>query len=100
MQAYSDFRVNCYPQTVIDLVTCFCKKGCIAYCFICKPLMMFCTLLCKCKWMIRVVIQQLLERQYKLVETCTKSVEIGTAPFTSSAFAMAIIGLKGENRTY
>ena len=22
MQAYSDFRVNCYPQTVIDLVTC------------------------------------------------------------------------------
>ena len=47
---YSDFRVNCYPHTVIDLVTCFCKKGCIAHCFICKPLMMFCTLLCKCKW--------------------------------------------------
>ena len=50
MQAYGDFRVNCYPQTVIDLVTCFCKKGCIAHCLICKPLMMFCTLLCKCKW--------------------------------------------------
>ena len=50
--------------------------------------------------MLRVLIQQLLERQYKLVEKCTKYVEIGTAPFTSSAFAMAIIGLKGENRTY
>ena len=50
--------------------------------------------------MLRVLIQHLLERQYKLVETCTKSVEIGTAPFTSSAFAMAIIGLKGKNITY
>ena len=49
---------------------------------------------------LRVIIQQLLERQYKHVEKCTKSVEIGTAPFTSLAFAMAIIGLKGENRTY
>ena len=48
--------------------------------------------------MLRVLIQQLLERQYKLDEKCTQSVEIGTAPFTSSAFAMAIIGLKGENR--
>ena len=152
MQVYSDFRVNCYPQTVIDLVTCFCKQGCIAHCSICKPLVKFCTLLCKCKWhasclkgaLYRIqilcrrytlwsypagltiaeespslftplspslftphqilysapLIQQLLERQYKLVDKCTKSVEIGTAPFTSSAFAMAIIGLKGENRTY
>ena len=50
--------------------------------------------------MLRVVIQQLLVRQYKLVEKCTKSVEIGTAPFTSYAFAMAIIGLKGDNITY
>ena len=41
--------------------------------------------------------QLLVERQYKLVEKCTKSVEIGTAPFTSSTLAMAIIGLKGEN---
>ena len=32
--------------------------------------------------MLRVLIQQLLERQYKLVDKLTKSVEIGTALFT------------------
>ena len=98
MQAYSAVRVNCYPQTVIDLVTCFCKKGCIAYCFIC--IRCFALYSASANGMLRLLIQQLLERQYKLVEKCTTSVEIGTVPFTSSAFAMAIIGLKGENRTY
>ena len=49
--------------------------------------------------MIRVLIQQLLERQYKLVDKCTTYVEIGTAPITSSPFAMVITRLKGENRT-
>ena len=64
MQAYSDFRVNCYAQTVIDLVTCFCKKGCIAQCFIGKPLMMFALYPESANGMLRVLIQQLLERQY------------------------------------
>ena len=42
------------------------------------------------------MLRVILERPWKLVEKCIKSVEIGTAPFTSSAFAIAIIGLKGE----
>ena len=88
MQAYIDFRVNCYPQTVIHLVTCFCKKGCIAHCFICKHLLCFALYSASANGMLRVLIQQLLERQYKLVDKCTKSVEIGTAPFTSSTVAM------------
>ena len=100
MQAYSDFRVNCYPQTVIYLVSCFCKKGYIAHCFIMQTTYDVLHSTLQVQMACLVSIQQLLERQYKLVEKCTKYVEIGTAPVTSSAFAMAIIGLKGENRTY
>ena len=62
--------------------------------------MMFALYSASANGMLRVLIQQLLERQYKLVDKFTKSVEIGTAPFTSSAFAMAITGLKGEHITY
>ena len=52
MQAYSDFRVNCYTQTVIDPSNLFLQERMYRTLshIICKPLMMFCTLLCKCKW--------------------------------------------------
>ena len=98
MQAFSDFRVNCYPQTVIDLVLLVSARShIVSYA---NHLWCFALYSASANGMLRVLIRQLLEGQYKIVEKCTKSVEIGTAPFTSSAFAMAIIGLKGENRTY
>ena len=52
------------------------------------------------KDMRRVLIQQLSDRQYKLVEKSAKSVDIGTAPFTSSTFVTVIIWLKGVKITY